>query len=72
MQITCHQTQIAQAINIVSKAISTKSTQPILTGIYIETLDNAIKLIGNDLNLSIETTVDAKIERKGRQGLAGA
>lgn len=66
MQITCHQTQIAQAINIVSKAISSKSTQPILTGIYIETLDHQIKLIGNDLNLSIETTIDARIERKGQ------
>jgi len=65
MKFICNQQDLSGAINTVSKAVSSKTTLPILTGIYFETIDNQLKVIGNDLTLSIETYIDAKIEEKG-------
>lgn len=65
MKFKCHQNELSAAINMVNKAVSSKSTLPILSGIYLETKDHQLRLIGNDLNLSIETFIDAEIDREG-------
>ncbi|MGX8796502.1 DNA polymerase III subunit beta [Fusibacter sp. JL298sf-3] len=65
MIFKCHQSALSTAINIVSKAVSSKTTLPILAGIYFESIPGGIKLIGNDLNLSIETQIEAQVEREG-------
>lgn len=65
MKFTCKQNDLNNAIQMVTKAISSKSTLPILSGIYIETHQSRVKLVGNDLNLCIETTIEASIEREG-------
>lgn len=65
MKFKCHQNELSAAINMVNKAVSSKSTLPILSGIYLEAKENQLRLIGNDLNLSIETFIDADIEREG-------
>lgn len=59
MKFKCQQILLSSAINMVSKAVSTKTTLPILSGIYFEALQGSLKVIGNDLNLSIETSIDA-------------
>lgn len=65
MKFRCNQNELSNAIGIVSKAVSSKTTLPILSGIYFEAIGDQIKLIGNDLNLSIETFIDAKVENEG-------
>ncbi len=65
MKFICHQSDLTSAINMVSKAVSSKTTLPILLGIYLETKEGQLRLIGNDLNLSIETFIDATIIEKG-------
>lgn len=65
MKFKCKQSDLSTAIAIVSKAVSSKTTKPILSGIYFEAKDHQLKLIGNDLNMCIETSIDADIEIEG-------
>lgn len=65
MIFKCKQAELSTAISIVSKAVSSKTTMPILSGIYFEAKNNQLKLIGNDLNLCIETTISAEVEKEG-------
>ncbi|MDK2933574.1 MAG: polymerase subunit beta [Clostridiales bacterium] len=64
MKIFCEKNVLLDAINIVQKAVSPKSTLPILEGILLEASEN-LKLTGNDLELGIECEVEAKIEQTG-------
>ena len=59
MKFKCQQNELSNAIQMVTKAISSKTTLPILTGIYFEAKNGQVKLIGNDLNLCIETYISA-------------
>lgn len=65
MIFKCKQSDLSTAIGIVSKAVSSKTTMPILSGIYFEAKENSLKLIGNDLNLCIETSIEAHVEVSG-------
>jgi DNA polymerase-3 subunit beta len=52
------------AVQQVSKAISSRTTAPILSGIKIEAYDFGVKLTASDADLSIESFIPAEIERK--------
>lgn len=65
MNIICHQKELSQAIGVVQKAVSSKTTMPILKGILVETANNKLKLTGNDLELGIETIIDSQVIRDG-------
>lgn len=64
MKITCNRSTLINAVNTVQKAVLTKSTLPILEGIFIQA-DRFLKLTGNNLELGIEQVADAKIEETG-------
>ena len=51
-------------INIVSKAIPSKTTMNILECILIDASADEIKLTGNDMELGIETTVEGSISER--------
>lgn len=67
MIFTCEKQEILEGISIVQKAITGKSTMPILEGIYIKTneLESSLTLIGSDMDVSIQTTVNANIIESG-------
>jgi DNA polymerase-3 subunit beta len=64
MKIICSKENLLEGINIVQKAVSTKTTLPILEGILIEAADK-IKMTGNDLEIGIECCIDADVKRPG-------
>lgn len=64
MKIICSKENLLDGINIVQKAVSTKTTLPILEGILIEAVDK-IKMTGNDLEIGIECYVDADVKSEG-------
>lgn len=66
MIFTCNKQEILEGISIVQKAITGKSTLSILEGINIETTENGLKLTGSDLDMSIETSVNANIIEQGK------
>lgn len=64
MKIICSKENLLDGINIVQKAVSSKTTLPILEGILLEAGDD-FKLTGNDLEIGIECIVDADIKKHG-------
>lgn len=69
MKISCSKAALMNGINIVSKAVSTKSSMPNLQCILIESSLNEIRLIANDIEIGIETIIEGTITEAGRIAL---
>lgn len=65
MKLTISQKELSKAINIVQKAVSTKTPMPILNGILIEAVGNKLYLTATDLELGIKTFVDCDVVEEG-------
>ncbi len=65
MKIICSKSELAKGVNIVSKAVPSRTTMSILECILIDASTNVIKLTANDMELGIETVIEGKIEEKG-------
>ncbi len=65
MKIICKKSDLLNSVNIVLKAVPAKSTMPILECIIIEVTGGKIKLVGNDMELAIETLVEGQILDEG-------
>ena len=65
MIFICEKQKLQEGISIVQKAITGKSTMSILEGIYINANKNGLTLIGSDIDVSIETKVDADVLEEG-------
>ncbi len=65
MKIICKKTDLQDSVNIVLKAVPSKSTMPILECLIIEVKNDKIKMIANDMELGIETIVKGSIVRTG-------
>ena len=65
MKIRCQKADLVKGVSIVSKAVPTKTTMPILECILIDATTNIIKLTANDMELGIETVIEGNIEQKG-------
>ncbi len=69
MKFTCNRDNLIEGINVVQKAVPTRTTMPILDGILIE-VGEELRLTGNDLELGIVFEVPAIIEEIGSIVLA--
>lgn len=65
MKLSCIKSDLLNSVNTVLKAVSNKTTLPILECILLESENNCLKLIGNDLELGIESTIPANVEKTG-------
>lgn len=65
MKLICKKTDLLNSVNIVLKAVSSKSTMPILECLIIEAKEGIIKFIANDMELGIETIVNGDIIEDG-------
>ena len=65
MIFVCEKQKLQEGILITQKAITGKSPMPILEGIYINANKDGLTLIGSDMDVSIETKVDANVLREG-------
>ena len=65
MKIICKKQDLAKGVSIVSKAVPSKTTMPILECILIDTTQNIIKLTANDMELGIDTIIEGEIIQKG-------
>lgn len=64
MKFTIQRDIFLTQLNDTLKAISPRTTLPILTGIKLEVLDNKIILTGSDSEVSIEITIPAEINQE--------
>lgn len=71
MQIICDGLDLADAVLKVSKAISAKTTNPILEGIKLKAEENELTLFCTDLELSIEKKIRANVLEEGEAIVPG-
>ena len=65
MKVSVLQENLAQGLNIVSRAVSPRSTYPILANVLISADDGRLKLSATDRELGITAWIGAKIEEPG-------
>ena len=65
MKIVCTKSNLLSGVQIVSKAVPSKTTMSILECILLDTRNGEIKLTANDMELGIETIIEGEIIEKG-------
>ena len=65
MKIICNKSNLVKGVSIVSKAVPSKTTMPILECILIDATNDIIKLTANDMELGIQTEIEGEILDRG-------
>lgn len=65
MKLICSKSNLLNGVQIVSKAVSNKTTMSILECIMIDATKGSITLTANDMDLGIETIIEGEIVEKG-------
>ena len=65
MKLSFNKNELIKSLNIAMRAISSNTTMPLLKCVLIDASTNEIRLISNDMELAIETTVRGNIIEKG-------
>ncbi len=65
MKIVCQKSNLLNGVQIVSKAVPSKTTMSILECILVDVRNGDIKLSANDMELGIETKIEGEIVEKG-------
>ncbi|HKK96274.1 MAG TPA: DNA polymerase III subunit beta [Anaerovoracaceae bacterium] len=65
MKFNCNQSILSKTLNIVSKAVPTRTTSKIMEGILIVAKDNKLILSATDTNILIEETIYTEVIEEG-------
>jgi len=65
MKVTVKQEKLAQGLNIVSRAVSPRSTLPVLANVLAATDEGRLRLSATNLELGITTWIDADVQVEG-------
>ena len=65
MKFVCKKSDLVKGVNIVLKAVPSKTTMSILECILIDASTGQIKMTANDMELGIETVIEGNILEKG-------
>jgi DNA polymerase III subunit beta len=65
MKVTVLQENLAHGLNIVSRAVSPRSTLPVLSNVLVATDEGRLRLSATNLELGITCWIGAKIEEEG-------
>lgn len=71
MKFSINQSELQNALSVVLKGIATRSTLPILSGVFLDAKGDTIVLQTTDLELSVQYTVAALVEDEGRAVVPG-
>lgn len=65
MKLVCSKSNLLTGVQIVSKAVPSKTTMSILECILIDATQGQIKLTANDMEIGIETVINGEVVEKG-------
>jgi DNA polymerase-3 subunit beta len=65
MKLTCSPEALSHALQVVSRAVSPRTTLPILNNVLLETSPEGLKLTATNLEIGIVNHVEAKIASEG-------
>jgi len=71
LKINCAQDELAQALGVVSRALSTRTSVQILSGVLLEARGTELRLAATDMELSLRASIPAQIEGDGAVVLPG-
>ncbi|MBW3042980.1 DNA polymerase III subunit beta [Prochlorococcus marinus] len=67
MKLSCSQSELNAALQLVSRAVSSRPTHPVLANVLLaaDEVTGKVRLTGFDLSLGIQTSISASIENSG-------
>ena len=65
MRVSCLQENLAKGLSIVGRAVSTRSTLPVLANVLLGTDNGRLKLSATNLEIVITCWIGAKVEDEG-------
>jgi DNA polymerase-3 subunit beta len=65
MKVTCKQSDISRGLSVVSHAVATRSTLPVLANILMATDENRLRLSATNLEIGITCWVPAQVSEEG-------
>lgn len=71
LRITVARDELVQALGVVARAVSTRTSVQILSGILLEPAGEELRLAATDMELSLRATVPARLEGDGAIVLPG-
>src|SRR5437868_15524932 len=71
LRITVPKDELVQALGVVSRAVSTRTSVQILSGILLEASGSELRVAATDMELSLRATVAAQIDGDGSLALPG-
>jgi DNA polymerase III subunit beta len=71
VKLTCERDELVRRLAIVSRALSTRTTVQVLSGILLEAEGDRLTLAATDMELSLRSSLDAQVESDGRVVVPG-
>src|SRR5439155_27125264 len=65
MKLTCSREDFVSGLGVVSRAVSTRSSVQILAGVLLQAVEGELRLAATDMELSLRTSLDARIDGEG-------
>ena len=65
MKITCQKNELANALQIVSKAVANKPQTPILSGIYLKAANGILELQATNYEIGLVARIEAEVTEEG-------
>jgi len=65
VRVSCFQENLAKGLSIVGRAVSSRSTLPVLGNILLEAKDNQLRLAATNLEIGINCWIGARVEDEG-------
>jgi DNA polymerase-3 subunit beta len=71
MKMTSSRDELAQALAVVSRAVSTRTAVQVLLGVLLRAEEGKLHLAATDMELSLRTSLDAEVDGEGASVLPG-
>ena len=65
MRVSCFQENLSKGLSIVGRAVSSRSTLPVLGNILLEAKDNQLRLAATNLEIGINCWIGARVDDEG-------
>jgi DNA polymerase III subunit beta len=65
LRISCSSAELAQKVALVARAVSTRTTVQILSGVLLHAREGRLELAATDMDMSLRTSLEAEIESEG-------
>lgn len=69
IHLTAH--DLLEGLNYVTRAIAARPSKPVLEGVMVETIEDAVLLTCTDGSLTIRTKIDCQVEKSGQTVMPG-